>query len=53
MVNLMQVLQKEWAVVSESDLLEGLIWKMHETEFSQKRFELDKIQLNHYMGIIL
>ncbi|MGI6467618.1 MAG: Ppx/GppA family phosphatase [Syntrophomonadaceae bacterium] len=31
MVNLMQVLQKEWAVVSESDLLEGLIWEMHET----------------------
>ncbi len=28
MLNLMQGLQKEWALVSESDLLEGLIWEM-------------------------
>lgn len=28
MLNLMLVLEKEWALVSESDLLEGLIWEM-------------------------
>jgi len=30
MLNLMRVLEKDWAVVSESDLLEGLIWEMDE-----------------------
>ncbi len=32
MLSLMLALNKEWSVVSESDLLEGLIWEMYEKD---------------------